>query len=68
MSSSYDSSDEEWDIQEEEEMTMLWAMRAKKRQKHGGSVLGRHKFWHDRIEAHMKLLMHSYFAENATFP
>jgi hypothetical protein len=26
MSFAYDSSDEEWDIQEEEEMTMLWAI------------------------------------------
>ena len=67
MSSSYDSSDEEWDIQEEEEMAMLWAMRARKRPKHGGSFLGRQKLWRERIEAHDKL-MRSYFVENPTFP
>jgi hypothetical protein len=66
LRSSYDSSDEEWDIQEEEEMAMLWAMHAKKRPNHGGSVLGRQKLWRDRIEGHEKL-MHSYFAKNATF-
>jgi hypothetical protein len=38
MNFAYDSSDEEWDIQEEEEMTMLWAIHAKKSPKHGGSV------------------------------
>jgi hypothetical protein len=66
MSSSYDSS-EEWDIQEEEEeMSMVWVMRARKRPKHVGSIVGRHKLWPERIEVHEKL-MRGYFAENATF-
>jgi hypothetical protein len=52
MSSLSDSYDEKWDIQEEEVMAMLWAMRAKKRPKHGGFVLGRQKLWWGRIEAH----------------
>jgi hypothetical protein len=64
MSSSFDSSDEEWDIQEEEEMAMVWAMCVKKRPKHGGSVLGRNKLWRERIEGHEKLMCR-YFAENA---
>jgi hypothetical protein len=38
MSFSYDSSDEERDIQEEEDMAMLCALRANKRPKHGGYV------------------------------
>jgi hypothetical protein len=47
-------------------MVMLWAMHVKKRPKHGGFVLGRQKLWGERTEGHEKLV-HSYFAENATF-
>ena len=39
-SSSYDSSDEEFDLQEEEDLALVLAMRADKRSKHDGSVFG----------------------------
>ena len=39
MSSSYDSSDKEFDIQEEEDLAMILAMHANKMLKHGGSVM-----------------------------
>ena len=42
MSLSYDSSDEEFDIQEED-LTMILAMHVNKKLKHGGSVFGRQK-------------------------
>jgi len=47
-SSTYDSDDEEWDLQEEEEVTMLLAVRANKRPRHGSSVLGRERLWRER--------------------
>ena len=43
MSKSYDSSDEEFDIQEEEDIAMLLAIHANKKPKHGGSVFGRQR-------------------------
>jgi hypothetical protein len=39
MSSSYDFSDEEFDLQEEEDVAMILAMHINKKPKHGGSVL-----------------------------
>jgi hypothetical protein len=40
MSSSYDysSSDDEWDLEEEEDIAMILALHANKRSKHGGSM------------------------------
>ena len=52
MSSSYDSSEEEFDIEEEEDLAMILAMHINKKPKHGGSVMGREKIWRDRIDAH----------------
>ena len=43
MTLSYDSSDEEFDLQEEEDLAMILAMHINKRLKHGGSVFGRQK-------------------------
>ena len=49
MSSSmdYSSSDDEWDMSEEEDIAMIMALHhnSSKRPKHGGSVLGREKLW-----------------------
>ena len=66
MSSSYDSSEEEFDMEEEEDLAMILAMHIKK-PKHGGSVMGRQKIWRDRIDAHNRLIRH-YFAENPIYP
>jgi hypothetical protein len=54
------------DLEDEENMLMILAMRAK-RPKHGGSVFGRRKLWRERIEGHNKLI-HSYFADEPIFP
>ena len=67
MSSSYDSFDEEFDLQEEEDLAMVLAMHINKKPKHGGSVFGRQKLWKERIDAHNRL-MRNYFAENPTYP
>ena len=65
MSSSYDSSEEEFDMEEEEDLAMILAMHINKKPKHGGSV--REKIWRDRIDAHNRL-MKNYFVENPTYP
>ena len=52
MSSSYTSSDDEFDLEEEEDVLMLLALHANKRPKHGGSVFGRQKLWGEMIDAH----------------
>ena len=67
MSSSYDSSEEEFDMEEEEDLAMILAMRINKKSKHGGSVMGRQKIWTDSIDAHNGLMRH-YFVENPTYP
>ena len=67
MSSSYDSSEEEFDIEEEEDLAMILAMHINKKLKHGGSVMDRKKIWRDRIDAHNRL-MKNYFVENPTYP
>ena len=67
MSSSYDSSEEEFDMEEEEDLAMILAMHINKKPKHGGSVMGRQKIWRDMIDAHNRLIRH-YFAENPTYP
>ena len=66
MSSSYDSSEEEFHM-EEEDLAMILAMHINKKPKHGGSVMGRQKIWRDRIDAHNRLMRH-YFVENSTYP
>jgi hypothetical protein len=54
MSSSvdYSSSDDEWDMLEEEDIAMSMDLHhnSNKRPKHGGLVLGHEKLWRDRIE------------------
>ena len=67
MSSSYDSSKEEFDMEEEEDLAMILAMYINKKPKHGGSVMGRRKIWMDRMDAHNRLMRH-YFVENPTYP
>ena len=66
MSLPHDSSDEEFDLQEED-LAMVLAMHINKKPKHGGSVFGRQKLWRERIEDHNKL-MTNYFAENPAYP
>ena len=67
MSSSYDSCEEEFDIEEEEDLAMILAMHINKKPKHGGSVMGRQKIWRDMIDAHNRLMRH-YFADNPVYP
>ena len=43
MSSSYNSSEEEFDMKEEEDFAIIIAMHINKKQKHGGSVMGQQK-------------------------
>jgi hypothetical protein len=61
------SSDDGYDIEEEENFSILLAYRAIKKPKIGGSVFSRPKLWRERIEGHEKL-MRSYFNENPTYP
>jgi hypothetical protein len=56
MSSSYDSFDDKFDIEEEENISMLLAFGANKKPNIGGSVFGRQKLWRERIEGHNKLM------------
>ena len=67
MSSSYDSSEEEFDMEEEEDLAMILAMHINKKPKHGGSVMGWQKIWRDRIDARNRLIRH-YFVENPHIP
>jgi hypothetical protein len=67
MSSSYDDSDDEFDMEEDEAISMLLTWRANKKPKIGGSVFGRQKLWRERIDGHNKL-MRMYFNDDATFP
>ena len=67
MSKSYDSSDEEFDIQEEEDIAMLLTIHANKKPKHGGSVFGRQKLRRERIEADNRLMRH-YFVDHPIYP
>ena len=62
----YDSSDKEFDIQEEEEVAMILAIRATKKRKHGGSVVGRVRLRRERMEAHERLMRH-YFVEHPIY-
>ena len=66
MSSSYGSSNEEFDIQEED-LAMILGMHVNKKMKHGSSVTGRQKLWIGKIDAHNRL-MRNYFLENTTYP
>lgn len=66
MSSSYDSSDEEFDIEEEEDIAMILAMHVNKKPKHGGLVMGRQKIWRDKIDADNRLMRH-YFVANTVY-
>jgi hypothetical protein len=63
----YDSSDEEYNIEEEESISILLACRAIKKPKIGGSIFDRQILWRERIEGHEKL-MQSYFNVNLTYP
>ena len=67
MSSSYDDSKDEFDMEEDEAISMLLAWRANKKPKICGSVFGRQKLWRERIESHNSL-MRMYFNGDATFP
>ena len=67
MSSSYNSSDEEFDLEEEENILILLAIHANKKPKHGGSVFGRQKLWRERMDAHNRL-MRNYFVDNPIYP
>ena len=56
MSSSYDSFDEEFDLQEEENITMILAIHVNKKPKHGDSVFGCQKLWRERNDTHNRLM------------
>lgn len=58
------SSNEEYDMIEEEDIALLVTMHKKKRPKNGGFAFGRELLRSDRQEAHTRL-MHNYFGPNA---
>jgi hypothetical protein len=59
--------DDEYDIEEEENISMLLVCRANKKTKIGGLMFGRQNLWRERTKGHNKL-MWSYFNENPTYP
>lgn len=61
------STDDEFDMCEEEDIAIILAVHKSKRPKHGGSVSGREKLWRERIDAH-NWFMRSYFVENPIYP
>ena len=61
------SSDEEYDLEEEEDIALVLMLHKSKKRKHGGSVFGRQVIHRERQEADAKL-MRSYFNENPTYP
>jgi hypothetical protein len=66
--SSYDSiSDDECDLSEEEDITMILALCAKKRPNHDGSIFVCQKLRRERIEGHNNL-MWSYFVDDHIYP
>ena len=62
----YSSSDEEFDLIEEEDIAMLVAMHKRKKPKHGGFVYGREFIWREQVEAN-KRLMRNYFGSPPFF-
>ena len=50
------SSDDEFDLHEEEEIDMLVTMHKRKKPKHGGSVYGRAFIQRERIDVHKQLV------------
>jgi hypothetical protein len=54
-------------MEEEENISVLLALRCNITPKRGGTVYGRRRLWRERIEDHNEL-MWMYFNENATFP
>ena len=60
------SSDEEFDLHEEEDIAMLVAMHKGKKPKHGGSVYGRAFIRRELIDTH-KRLMCNYFGSPPVF-
>jgi hypothetical protein len=52
MSSSYD----EFDIEKEENISMMLALHTNKKLKIGGSLFGRQKLWRERIEGRNTLV------------
>jgi hypothetical protein len=70
MSSStydYSTSDEEFDMEEEEDIAMILALHKNKRPKHGGSVFGRERLRRARVDGHNRLML-NYFAESPVYP
>ena len=62
------SSDEEYDLEEEEDIALILMLHNKtKRPKRGGSVFGREKFKRERLEADAKL-MRNYFIPTHVYP
>jgi hypothetical protein len=65
----YTTSDEEFDMEEEEDIAMVLALheRNNKRSKRGSSVLGTVKLRRERIDADQRL-MRNYFIEDPIYP
>ena len=62
------SSDEEYDLEEEEDTALILMLHNKtKRPKRGGSVFGREEIKRERLEADAKL-MRSYFNPTPVYP
>jgi hypothetical protein len=62
----YSSSDEEFYMEEEEDIAMILFMHKNKRPKHGGSVFGREYIRRRRINADNKIML-NYFIDNPVY-
>lgn len=62
-----DSSDEEYDLEDEEDIALILLLHKRKKPKHGGSVYGREVIRRERIDADNKL-MRNYFNPNPIYP
>ena len=60
------SSDEEFDLHEEEDIAMLVAMHKGKKPRHDGSIYGRAFIQREQIDAHKRLML-NYFGSPPVF-
>ncbi|KAE8809516.1 hypothetical protein D1007_13802 [Hordeum vulgare] len=62
-----DSSDEEYDLEDEEDIALILLLHKRKKPKHGGLVYGCEVIQRERIDADNKL-MRNYFNPNPIYP
>jgi hypothetical protein len=60
----YSSSDDEYDMNEDEDIAMILLLYKKKRPEHGGSVFGRERIRRLRIDGQNKLTLNYLFSNS----